>query len=260
MNHLSTTPPSTATARTRRAVVTGATQGLGRALASGLATSGWDLVLTARTATDLHGVARELGARTTVTPVAGDVTDTGHRRDLARVVATLGTVDLVINNASTLGPSPLPRLEHLEPADFGRILDTNVVAPLAIIQVLRPHLAPDVTILNVSSDAAIGAWEGWGGYGASKAALDHVSAVLAVEHPGWHVLAMDPGDLRTAMHQRAFPDEDITDRPLPQTVVAQVLALVDADRPSGRVRIADLPVTESADGTRVNTAATAVPA
>lgn len=247
----STHPTPTPAFRTRSAVVTGASQGLGRALATGLARDGWELVLTARTPADLHRAARELAPLTTVTPVVGDVTDPVHRRDLARVVAGRGPIDLLVNNASTLGPSPLPRLEHLAPDDLGRILDTNVVAPLAIIQVLAPHLSPDATVLNVSSDAAIGAWEGWGGYGASKAALDHVSAVLAVEHPSWHVHALDPGDLRTAMHQRAFPGEDIRDRPLPATVVAPVLALVDTPRPSGRIRVADLVA---------NPTATAVPA
>lgn len=224
----------------RRAVVTGASQGLGRALATGLARHGWQLVVTARTARDLLEVADDLATVTAVTAVVGDVTDPAHRDDLATTVAGLGPVDLLVNNASTLGPSPLPRLDHLAPDDLRTLLDTNVVAPLAVVQALRPHLADDATIIDISSDAAIGAWEGWGGYGASKAALDQLTAVLAVEHPTWHVHAVDPGDLRTAMHQRAVPGQDISDRPLPETVVDPILALVDARAPSGRHRVEDL--------------------
>jgi len=224
----------------RRAVVTGASQGLGRAVATGLARHGWEVVVTARTARDLLDAADDLAQTTTVTAVVGDVTDPAHRHDLATTVAALGPVDLLVNNASTLGPSPLPRLEHLAPDDLRTLLDTNVVAPMAVVQALRPHLADDATIIDISSDAAIGAWEGWGGYGASKAALDHLTAVLAVEHPTWHVHAVDPGDLRTAMHQRAFPDQDISDRPLPETVVEPIMALVEARAPSGRHRAKDL--------------------
>ncbi len=233
----------------RVAVVTGASRGLGRAVATGLATTGWHLVLTARTDTDLHAVADELAATTPVTAVVGDVADPAHRRDVAVAAAAAGPVGLVVNNASTLGPSPLPRLADLDPTDFATVLATNVVAPVALFRVLLPHLSPTATILNVTSDAAVGAWEGWGAYGASKAALDQASAVLAVEHPDLAVHAVDPGDLRTDMHQAAFPGEDITDRPLPASVVPALLALVTQRRPSGRHRLSDDPGTGTVPAT-----------
>ncbi len=222
------------------AVVTGASRGLGRALASGLAAAGWDLVLDARHGEDLLAAADDLAPAATVTIRVGDVTDADHRADLAAAVADLGPVDLLVNNASALGPSPLPRLADLDPDQFAAVLATNTVAPIALFQALLPHLSPTATILNISSDAAIGAWEGWGGYGASKAALDHASAVLAVEHPDLTIHAVDPGDLRTDMHQAAFPGEDIGDRPEPATVVPHLLALVAADLPSGRHRARDV--------------------
>ena len=171
--------------------------------------------------------------------VAGDVTSAAHRADLAAAVAAAGRLDLLVNNASELGPSPLPPLAD-QPVDSVRqVLETNVVAPLALIQLALPALRESSgTVLDISSDAAVEAYPGWGGYGASKAALDHLSAVLAQEEPALRVYAVDPGDLRTEMHQRAFPGEDISDRPLPSAVVPDLLRLLDARPPSGRYRAA----------------------
>jgi NAD(P)-dependent dehydrogenase (short-subunit alcohol dehydrogenase family) len=151
-------------------------------------------------------------------------------------------VDLVVNNASTLGPSPLPRLDSVPLPSVRQLFDVNVVAPLALIQEAMTTLmaSPDPRVVNVSSDAAVEAYDGWGAYGSSKAALDHLGAVLAVENPRLRVWAFDPGDLRTQMHQDAFPGEDISDRPDPTTVVPAVLDLVVGDRPSGRYRAADI--------------------
>lgn len=233
------TPAGTG-ARRPLAVVTGASRGLGRALASGLADAGWDLVLDVRDGDDLLAVADDLPSAATITIRVGDVTDPAHRADLAAAVRDFGPVDLLVNNASALGPSPLPRLADLDPGDFARVLATNTVAPVAVFRALLPHLSPTATILNITSDAAVGAWEGWGGYGASKAALDQASAVLAVEHPDLTIHAVDPGDLRTDMHQAAFPDDDISDRPEPATVVPHLLALVAASLPSGRHRARDV--------------------
>ncbi len=225
------------------AVVTGASRGLGRAVATALVAAGWDLVVDARTRDDLLATVDELRAGATATAavhvVVGDVTDPAHRRALAVAAAAAGPVDLLVNNAGGLGPTPLPRLVDLAPDRLADLLVVNTVAPLAVFQALVDQLAPGATVLNVTSDAAVEAWEGWGGYGMTKAALEHQSAVLAVEHPDLRVHAVDPGDLRTDMHQAAFPGEDISDRPEPASVVAGLLALVDARAPSGRQRLAD---------------------
>ena len=175
-----------------------------------------------------------------VTAVPGDDADPAHRRALADAVGL--RLDLLVNNASELGPSPLPHLADLDPGDFLRILTVNAVAPLAVVQAVLPALrAARGTVVNISSDAAVEAYEGWGGYGASKAALDQLSAVLAVEQPDLRVLTVDPGDMATDMHQAAFPGEDISDRPAPESVVPALLALLDGDLPSGRYRAADIP-------------------
>lgn len=234
------------------AVVTGASRGLGLALARALATRDWAIVMTARTPSTLAaaadqvrsttGTKRGRGGTTTVRTVAGDIADADHRARVADVVAGLGRLDLLVNNAGTLGPSPLPRLEDLPPDDFVDLLTTNVVAQMAMFQAMRPHLASGATVVNITSDAAVGAWEGWGGYGAGKAALDHVSAVLAVEHPDLHVHAVDPGDLHTDMHQAAFPGEDISDRTAPEEVAPTIVDLVEDVPPSGRHRVADLRI------------------
>ncbi len=222
------------------ALITGASRGLGLALATSLAERGWTLVLDARGAEALTTVAEDLAGRTRVYVTPGDVGDPAHRAALVGTVAEVGPLDLLVNNASALGPSPLPALVDLDPDVFRHQLATNTVAPLALFQAVRPHLAADAVVVNLSSDAAVEAYPGWGGYGATKAALDHLSAVLGVEHPELRVYAVDPGDMRTSMHQAAFPDEDISDRPLPESVVPGVLALLDRRPASGRVRAADL--------------------
>jgi NAD(P)-dependent dehydrogenase (short-subunit alcohol dehydrogenase family) len=221
------------------ALVTGASRGLGRALSEALHARGWRLVVDGRDADRLRAAVSSLPRPELVTAVPGDVSDPAHRAALAAAVGP--RLDLLVDNASDLGPSPLPRLEHLRPGDLQRVLAVNTVAPLALFQVVLPALrAGSGRVLNISSDAAVEAYEGWGGYGASKAALDQLSAVLAVEHPELRVHTVDPGDMATDMHQAAFPGEDISDRPTPETVVPALLALIDGDLPSGRYRAAEL--------------------
>jgi NAD(P)-dependent dehydrogenase (short-subunit alcohol dehydrogenase family) len=222
------------------ALITGASRGLGRALAASLAADGWRLVLDARTTADLDAAAAALGTGAAeVVAIAGDVTDAGHRRELA--AAAGDRLDLLVLNASALGPSPLPPLAGYDLDALRTVLETNTVAPLALTQLLLPALrAARGRILAVSSDAALGAYEGWGGYGASKAALDQLANVLGAEEPDLRVYAVDPGDMRTAMHQDAFPGEDISDRPEPETVVPALRRLVGADLPSGRYVAAEL--------------------
>jgi NAD(P)-dependent dehydrogenase (short-subunit alcohol dehydrogenase family) len=222
------------------AVVTGASQGLGLALAEALADRGWALVVDARRAERLEAAVARLSPLTAVVGLTGDVNDPEHRGALARAAAELGRVGLVVNNASTLGASPLPPLATIAPDVLRTTFDTNVVAPIALLQALDDVLTDDATIVNITSDAAVEAYEGWGGYGASKAALEHASRVLAVERPGRRVLIVDPGDMRTEMHQDAFPGEDISDRPEPETVVPALRRLLRDRPPSGRYRAADL--------------------
>ena len=223
------------------ALITGASKGLGRALAGALAARGWRLVVDARAPGSL---AAELPAAAVV---AGDVTDPGHRGALAAAVDALGRLDLLVNNASDLGPSPLPALAGYPLEALRRVYETDVVAPLALIQMMAPRLrAAGGIVVNVSSDAAAQPYPGWGGYGSAKAALDQLSAVLAAEEPGLRVYAVDPGDMRTDMHQAAFPGEDITDRPEPAAVVPALLRLLDDRPPSGRYCAADWAVTDSA--------------
>jgi NAD(P)-dependent dehydrogenase (short-subunit alcohol dehydrogenase family) len=216
------------------ALVTGASKGLGRALAGALTDRGWRLVVDARRPGSL---ASELPDAIVI---SGDVTDPGHRHVLGEAVERLGRLDVLINNASDLGPTPLPALAHYPLEGLRRVLETNVVAPLGLTQALLPHLrAAHGTVLNVSSDAAVEAYPGWGGYGAAKAALDQLSAVLAAEEPDVRFYAVDPGDMRTDMHQAAFPGEDISDRPEPETVVPALLRILDGRPASGRYRAAD---------------------
>ena len=225
----------------RVALITGASQGLGRAVAQGLAESGWALIIDARRADRLQPAAAELAAHTKVVAIAGDVSNPSHREQLVAAVHELGRIDLLVNNASTLGASPLPALAAIDLEVFRQIYEVNVVAPLALTQQLLPALtASHGTIVNVTSDAAVEAYEGWGGYGSSKAALEQLSAILAVEHPDVRVLVVDPGDMRTEMHQDAFPGEDISDRPLPVGVAPGVGALIESDHPGGRVRAAEV--------------------
>ncbi|WP_073387028.1 SDR family NAD(P)-dependent oxidoreductase [Jatrophihabitans endophyticus] len=216
------------------ALVTGASRGLGLELARALTARGWQLVVDARRT---EGLAAEL-PRATVVP--GDITDPGHRAALAAAVDAHGRLDLLVNNASELGPSPLPPLAAHPLDALRRVYETNVLAPIGLLQLLLPLLRGAAgTVIDVSSDAAVEPYETWGGYGSAKAALDHAGAVLAVEEPDLRVYTVDPGDMRTAMHQAAFPGEDISDRPEPAHVVPALLRLLDAQPPSGRYRLAD---------------------
>jgi NAD(P)-dependent dehydrogenase (short-subunit alcohol dehydrogenase family) len=233
------------TSTSRTALVTGASAGLGRALATTLADRGWTLVVDARGADRLAEVAAELSRRTTVDAVPGSVTDPTHRAELATAVRRHGHLDLLVHNASELGGSPQPSLTDLESQTFHAVLETNVVAPAALTRELLPDLtAARGTVLAVSSDAAVEHYEGWGAYGASKAALDHLVGTFASEHPALRWYAVDPGDMRTAMHQAAFPGEDISDRPLPETVVPALLRLLEAAPSSGRYRASDFAAAE----------------
>ncbi|HEV3280764.1 MAG TPA: SDR family oxidoreductase [Acidimicrobiales bacterium] len=224
------------------ALVTGASRGLGRAISASLALDGWDLVVDGRRPEPLHEVAtglRRLGSR--VEAVAGDVADPAHRVTLIAAAERFGSLDLLVNNASTLGPSPLPSLGRYPIDALRHVYEVNVVAPVALLQSALPLLrAARGTVLAISSDAAVEAYEGWGGYGSSKAALDQVHAVLAVEEPELYVYRFDPGDMRTDMHQDAFPGEDISDRPLPESVTPAMRDLIGSGAPSGRYRVGDL--------------------
>ena len=209
------------------AIVTGASRGLGLALARALAERGWRLVIDAREPGPLHEAAAELARTTDVIALAGDVADPAHR---AALVAAAGSeLELLVNNASVLGPSPQPALTDYPLETLEHVYRVNVFAPLALIQAAQP-----TRVLNLTSDAAAEAYEGWGGYGSSKAALDHISAVLAQERPELRVYAVDPGDMKTRMHQEAFPGEDISDRPPPEDSVPGLIALIEGDLPSGR--------------------------
>jgi NAD(P)-dependent dehydrogenase (short-subunit alcohol dehydrogenase family) len=196
------------------------------------------VVTDARSAEALAGVGREIPG---LIGLPGDVRNSAHREAIAATIDSLGGLNLLVNNASTLGPSPLPPLLQVPLAALTDLLDANVVAPLALLQVLEPLLASQACIVNVTSDAAVEGYPGWGAYGASKAALDQVSNVLAEERPDLVIYSYDPGDMRTAMHQAAFPGEDISDRPLPdEAAVRAFLRLIDSGRPSGRYRASDI--------------------
>jgi NAD(P)-dependent dehydrogenase (short-subunit alcohol dehydrogenase family) len=222
------------------ALITGASHGLGRALARALAADGWRLVIDARGAGDLETLAHELGPA--VRAIPGDIADPEHRRALIAAIADLGRIDLLVNNASTLGPTPLPHLEAVDLDALRAVYETNAVAPLALTQLALPWLrdADDGVIANITSDAAVEGYEGWGAYGSAKAALEQWGNVLAAEEPNVRVYTFDPGDMRTQMHQDAFPGEDISDRPEPETVVPALVALLRTLPPSGRFRAADL--------------------
>ena len=216
-------------------IVTGASRGLGLALTRALARRGWRLVVDARGREALEAA---VGALDGVQAIAGDVADPQHRRAL--VEAAGERINVLVNNASLLGPSPQPALADYPLAELERVYEVNLVAPLALAQLVLPRLAPGAAILDITSDAAVEPYEGWGGYGSSKAALEQLTAILAAENPGLRVYSVDPGDMRTQMHQEAFPGEDITDRPEPEESVPGLLALIDGERPSGRYRAADL--------------------
>jgi NAD(P)-dependent dehydrogenase (short-subunit alcohol dehydrogenase family) len=218
------------------ALVTGASQGLGLALAERLVKDGWKLIIDARGEAGLAAAYQKLAAQGRVLAVQGDVTDLSHRQELAVTAARLGGVDLLVNNAGMLGPSPQPDLLDYPLEILEQVYRANVIAPLGVIQAVRRHLRPGAVILNITSDAGVEAYPGWGGYGSSKAALEQLSNVLAAENPDWRVYWLDPGDMRTAMHQAAFPGEDISDRPLPEASVPGILELIQSERPSGRYR------------------------
>jgi NAD(P)-dependent dehydrogenase (short-subunit alcohol dehydrogenase family) len=255
-------------------MITGASRGLGRALAAGLAREGYDLIIDARDAAALDAAAGAVRAAAaaggrpaggtvvggtvvggtvvggtmvggTVTAVPGDVTDPAHRAALLAAAEAAGRLDLLVNNAGTLGASPLPALADYPPDQLRAAFEVNVIAPIALTQLMLPLLrASGGAVLNITSDAAVEAYAGWGGYGAAKAALEQASNVLAAEEVGLRVWWADPGDLRTDMHQLAFPGEDISDRPEPSAVVPAFVRLITQRLPSGRYRAAHLmPVT-----------------
>jgi NAD(P)-dependent dehydrogenase (short-subunit alcohol dehydrogenase family) len=220
------------------AIITGASRGLGLALAEALARREWALVIDARNAGDLARAAERLSAHTEVEAIPGDVADPDHR---SRLIAAAGErIDVLVNNASILGPSPQPALADYPLEVLRHVYEVNVLAPLALAQVTLPRMPDGGRIINVTSDAAVEPYEGWGGYGSSKAALEQLTAILGAEAPGIAVYAVDPGDMRTQMHQEAFPGEDISDRPPPQDSVPGLLALIDGELASGRYRARDL--------------------
>lgn len=225
---------------TRTALITGASRGLGLALARRLADDGWNLILDARGRDALEAIHVELALRTRVWAIHGDVRDPAHGTALAAAAHAAGGLDALINNASILGPSPQPALLDYPLQTLEDVYRTNVLAPLALLQAVRGELPVDARVINVTSDAAIEPYAGWGGYGSSKAALEQLSAILAAEMPGWRVYWVDPGDMRTRMHQEAFPGEDISDRSLPEESVPGFLTLLEGDLPSGRYRARDL--------------------
>ena len=220
----------------KNALITGASRGLGLALARQLAENGWGLIIDARGKKALERVREELSQKTTVTAVPGDVTAEAHRKKLLKAAQELGGLDLIGNNASLLGPSPQPQLLEYPLDVLDDVYRANVIAPLAIIQSLHSTLKMEACIINVTSDAGVEAYGGWGGYGSSKAALEHLSHIFAEENPSLRIYWVDPGDMRTQMQQEAFPDEDISDRPLPEESVPGLMALIEGDQPSGRYR------------------------
>jgi NAD(P)-dependent dehydrogenase (short-subunit alcohol dehydrogenase family) len=222
------------------AIITGASRGLGLALARALAGRGWRLVIDARGAPELQRVATELEAITHVRALPGDVADDWHRGAL--IDAAGERIDLLVNNASTLGPSPQPELTAYPLETLRRVYDVNVIAPLALAQLALPLMPEGACIVNVTSDAAVEPYEGWGGYGSAKAALEQLTAILAAEQPSMRVYTVDPGDMRTQMHQEAFPEEDISDRPPPEESVPGLLELIESSLPSGRYRAREVLV------------------
>jgi len=218
----------------RTALITGASRGLGLALARRLAEDGWNLITDARGEDALEAARAELAETTRVVAIHGDVAHAEHRRALAEAARTFGGLDALVNNASILGPSPQPGLLDYPPEVLEEVYRTNAVAPLALVQAVRQDLKPGARIVNVTSDAAVEPYEGWGGYGSSKAALEQLSNILAAENPELRVYRVDPSDMRTRMHQEAFPDEDISDRPPPEESVPGLVELLTGDLPSGR--------------------------
>jgi len=225
----------------RTAIITGASRGLGLALARRLAEDGWTLIVDARGGDDLESARAELSRHTHVIAIAGDIADRGHRAEISEAAHEAGGVDALVNNASILGPSPQPELLDYPLDVLEEVYSRNVISPLALVQEIRADLKPGARIINVTSDAAVEPYEGWGGYGSSKAALEQLSNILAAENPDLRVYRVDPGDMRTRMQQEAFPDEDISDRPLPEESVPGFVELLTGDLPSGRYEARSLP-------------------
>src|SRR5829696_1769335 len=224
----------------RTAIITGASRGLGLALARALAKEDWALIIDARTEEALESAREELSRHTRVVAIPGDLTDPEHREALARAAHEAGGVDALVNNASILGPSPQPDLLDYPLDVLEEVYSANVISPLALIQAVKAELKGGARIINVTSDTAVEPYEGWGGYGSSKAALEQLSNILAAENPGLRVYRVDPGDMRTQMQQEAFPDEDISDRPLPEESVPGFIELLTGDLPSGRYEAREL--------------------
>ena len=226
----------------KTALITGASKGFGRALAEALSKEGWQLIINARNAAELLKTQRALEKFTTVAAISGDVKDEIHLLQFPEKLQSLGwNLDLIVNNASTLGASPQPVLLDYTIDSIHKIFHTNVIAPLSLLQKTKTFLTKQATIINISSDAAENAYENWGGYGASKAALDHLSLIFGKENPSLKVYAFDPGDMQTEMHQKAFPEEDITDRPLPENIaVPSILKLIKGNYKSGRYTTSQL--------------------
>jgi len=219
----------------RVAIVTGASRGLGLALTRSLSDQGWRVVVDARNGEELRRAAGRLSG---VTCIPGDVCDSEHR--VALLEAAGCRIDLVVNNAGTLGPSPRPDLADFPADELRSLFEVNVLAPLALVQLALPRLPAGAAVVNVTSDAAREPYAGWGGYGSAKAALEQLTTILAAEHPSLRIYSFDPGDMRTVMHQQAFPGEDISDRPLPEESVPALLELVSGELPSGRYSAAEL--------------------
>jgi len=231
----------------KSALVTGASRGLGLALARSLGSDGWDLIIDARGEADLAGAAADLSLESgaAVKAIAGDVAREDHRRRLLAAVREFGGLDVLVHNASLLGPSPQPALAEYPMEALERVYAVNVLAPLRLTQLVLPMLRPGARVIAVTSDAAVVPYEGWGGYGSSKAALDQLFAVLAAERPELRVYRVDPGDMNTRMHQEAFPGEDISDRPPPEASVPGLRVLIDGDLPSGRYQAGALLTAEA---------------
>jgi NAD(P)-dependent dehydrogenase (short-subunit alcohol dehydrogenase family) len=224
----------------RTILITGASRGLGLALARALAAQGWSLVIDARSEEDLEAARAELARLTDVIAIPGDVAGTAHRQHLASAARQAGGLDAVVNNASILGPSPQPGLLDYPLDVLEEVFRINIVAPLGVLQAVRRELKPGARIINVTSDAAVEPYEGWGGYGSSKAALEQLTAILAEENPSLRIYWVDPGDMRTQMQQEAFHGEDISDRPLPEESVPGFLELLRGDHPSGRYQAREI--------------------
>jgi NAD(P)-dependent dehydrogenase (short-subunit alcohol dehydrogenase family) len=229
----------------KTAIITGASRGLGLELSRALAKRGWKLVITARGASELERTRAELEPLTEVIAIPGDVSDNGHAQALIEAARGFDGLTALVNNASILGPSSgklqdewraQPRLEHYPLDVLERVYQVNVFAPLRLMQLTLPMLEPNARVINITSDAAVEAYEGWGGYGSSKAALEQITKIFAAEHPELRVYWVDPGDMNTRMHQEAFPGEDISDRPNPDVSVPALLELLERELPSGRYK------------------------